>query len=170
MNDVGVAQAIRARLLTDTGSGGLWETAGVNKCLTITYTEGPKNSGGSIPSITPYLVYSLVSFTQDDTYDGDCGTYQYQFDIVDDNSSANTYGTTRGAAIGDRLFGDAIGQTNRTPSYGLHRHLLTLTTTGLTLAPWSTGVMYRTSVVPLHEVNVYRWSHTYEVRLFRTHT
>lgn len=168
MNDVGVAQAIIARLKTDMGSGGLWETAGVSKLLSITSTDGPVMAT-SIPAITPYLVLRLINFQQDDTYDGDSGTYQWQLDLVDDHGNGNTLGEDRGRAIGVRIFGDAIAQTGRIPTYGMHRHKLVLTTTGDAGAPWSAGVMYRTGVTPLHEVDVYRWAHSYEVRIQRVH-
>lgn len=170
MNETGVAQAIRARLITDTGSGGLWETAGANKALTITYIEGPKKTQASIEAMSPYIVVSLVHFAQDDTYEGDYGTYVFQLDVYDDNGSANTYGAVRGQNIGERIFGDALAQAGRVPSYGLHRHKLVLTTTGDAGAPYAGGLMYRTGVTPLHDVDFYRWAHTYEVRIGRQHT
>lgn len=171
MNIAGVSQAIRARIIDDTGSGGMWETSGTYKAKTAGYAQGPRAATtAALQSLCPYIVYDLLAGdTGEDGFTSDVLDTVWRIHVWDDinNNTSGAEGALRGSVIVDRLFGDGIPQSNRAPTYGFHRHQLTLTTTGHASAPWATGMVAVGSVNTAHEADFYHWILTMNVRQSR---
>lgn len=115
-----VTDAIMARILADTGTGG----------LRIASPAGwsPIIAGGiwglqKDPNTTtkPYGVFNLSMVNPRPTFKSDGFVCTARFFLVDDPK--NQYGNI--AAVMDRLYGNAVDQPGGVPSYGLVRHTLT---------------------------------------------
>ncbi len=120
--------AIIARVQADTGTGGLYKPG-----------TGLLLAGGGIWSwmgnpastIYPYIVVT-ANDREAPAFNQEGSECELQFHIFD--STERRTGTTGTASVGsanceyiiDRLYGDAMAYTSRTPSYGLHRHQLTI--------------------------------------------
>lgn len=114
-----VAQAIKARIEADTGTGGLFNAATAYKLSGVYYTHG------SYERSLPYAVID-APVQQDDTMDSDGGNVDWSVTVYD---AANN-GMEKLRPIYSRLHGDAVLQSSRRPTYGLHVHLLVLSTNG----------------------------------------
>lgn len=173
MNITGVSQAILARIQADTGSGGVWETAGVYKALSVNFIEGKRGTVGEFATLCPYIVYDFENATTDeDAFASDLNKLMWTIHVWDDKKNANATapGGLRGSGMVDRLYGDGIAQTNRAPTYGFHRHQLVLTTTGAAAAPWAAGMVSVERLDTAHDEEAYHWILEISVRLARTHT
>lgn len=174
MNISGVAGAIRARIVGDTGAGGVFETAGTYKAVTVQFVEGPRGANTSADSsLFPYVVYNFVSgSTEEDGFDSDSCEMAWDVHVWDfkQHSNSSAPGAQRSSGMVDRLFGDAIAQSNRVPTYGLHRHQLSLSVTGSASAPWATGVVAVTDINAPHEADFYHWVITLKIGQARAHT
>ena len=123
-----ISQAIYDRLTADTGTGGLYE-GGFWNIITgawaIFATPGP--------SSFPRIVYSINLDSAHSTT-ADEFNVTVQMTVMDDvNQLADDapFSGRIGAVI-DRIHGNAVLQTGRTPTYGFNRHLLVLPTNGYT--------------------------------------
>ena len=149
-----VFTAIRTRALADTGSGGLF-ASGAN-LVTGIYAET-----GSQTLAFPYITITLFD-EEDDTFAKDGSIVNVQFHIYH-NAVASGIGPIEACgAIIERLRGDATQQSNRVPTYGFHRHKLTLSQSGGAL--WGAGLMRRLRGTTAHEKDVYHFIEEYEVR------
>jgi len=174
MNISGIAQAIRARIIADTGSGGVWETAGTYKAKTASYAQGPRAANAAaLQALCPYIVYDVVSGDSgEDCFTSDVLLTTWEVNVWDDinNTTSGAEGALRGSGIIDRLYGDGIPQSTRAPTYGFHRHQLTLTTTGHASAPWATGLVAIQRLDRAHEADFYHWTLTMNVLMSRVRT
>lgn len=117
-----VELAILTRIKADTGTGGLYAGSAWASMI-----AGGIYSNWGLPSefTTPYGVLE-INLQADHTFPSD------QFDVfctiaVFDNTRT---GVNNIAKTFKRLYGDAVLQAGRVPSYGLHRHSLALATNG----------------------------------------
>lgn len=117
MSSALVAQAIADRIEADTGSGGLFHASSAYKLSGVYFVHG------SYERTTPYAVID-APVTQNDAMDADGGTVRWSVTVYDDAHNA----LTKLRPIYARLHGNAILQSNRRPTYGLHVHLLVLST------------------------------------------
>ena len=113
-----LAKAIFDRIKADIGAGGIYQDGD------WTLVEGAYNNmANPADGDRPYIVYSFTSDPEDSqTSDEEKLTITFQ---VYDNA---TRGTDRITAVLDRLHGNGILQAGRIPTYGFHRHILTLAT------------------------------------------
>lgn len=111
-----VAAAILNRIKADTGTGGLYE----GSAWSIISGAWFAAASPATPAY-PYVVYA-VSSEPDDTFPADQRTFRVAFSIYDTADR----GMDRVQAIMDRLYGDAMLQATRQPTYGLHRHRITI--------------------------------------------
>lgn len=114
--------AIITRLKADTGTGGLYAGS-----AWASYIAGGIWSNWGLPSqfTTPYAVLE-INMNADNTFDADMNEVLVSFAIFDNTRT----GVNNIAKVLKRLYGDAVLQTGRVPSYGLHRHTLALATNG----------------------------------------
>ncbi len=115
-----VARSIIAQLKTDTGTGGLYE-GNAWKFITGGMWHGAATPAGSEPF--PYAVFT-VDLAQTIGMRDDGQNVTINIDLYD--KADNAFGNIEAAML--RIYGDAISQANRTPTYGLHR-LASLTPT-----------------------------------------
>lgn len=165
----GLGQAIIARVQSDTGTGGIWQTAGTYKLKSVGHIRGPRTTTAlPLTTLCPYLVFTIETDVQLDGYAYDMFEANIDFHVWD--VAESTVSAVRSLTIVERLFGDGIAQSTRIPSYGFHRHTLVLTTTGHASAPWVAGQMQRVGSAQAHEDDVYHWIETYRVNVSRVRT
>lgn len=156
------AAAIRTRALADTGSGGLFYASGpLLKSFTFEYAPAT-NSATPLTDIMPYVVFNFPAWEEDPTFNTDVQSVVCQFHLFLPRES----GANAASAILARIYGDGIAQTNRTPTYGFHRHALSLGDTDVT-APWYASPMRRTSRNTAHERDVYHYIDSYDFNVYR---
>lgn len=119
-----VDKAILDRIKADTGTGGLY----VSSAWSTSILAGGAWAHYGVPPTTstvlwPNLVYT-VSMEAEHGFIDDGFQLTITFDVRDEISN----GIARVSSVLDRLFGDAVLQTGRTPTYGFHRHNLVLGT------------------------------------------
>jgi hypothetical protein len=112
---------VENRLKADTGAGGLYEDN--------LWQYGPFYSIYATPSALdrPYCVFS-ISQEIDQSQSSDGAMVELTFTYYANKTA--TDGTTQPSVAMDRIFGDAILQPGRVPTYGFHRALLTLPANG----------------------------------------
>lgn len=123
-----INQAIFDRIKADTGAGGLYASSAWNIISGAYSVFGTPN-----PMVFPYLLWS-VRMEQDHSLPADefnCTATFTVWDQVQDYVTNAEY-NARVVAVLDRLHGNAVLQAGRVPTYGFHRHLLTLPTNGYT--------------------------------------
>ncbi len=114
--------AIITRLKADTGTGGLYAGS-----TWASFIAGGIYSNWGLPSqfTTPYGVLE-ISLQADHTFPSDSFKALCSIAVFDNTRT----GVNSVAKVLKRLHGDAVLQTGRVPSYGLHRHPLVLATNG----------------------------------------
>ncbi len=112
-----LSNAILSRIKADSGSGGLYSGGAYT---TIT-GAGWNTASGSLAR--PYIVWE-ISGSGDDSLTSDDIVRRVVFTAVDEVSR----GCDRLDTVWNRLYGDAMLQSGRIPSYGFHRHNVTLAT------------------------------------------
>lgn len=118
-----IAQAVLARIRSDTGSGGLYVSSSFSIITGAYYYRASNNA------TRPYVVYNITQDT-DSTLTSDACEFTLTFRIVDNGSAGGDVIQT----VWNRLYGDSMLQSGRTPSYGFNRHRLTLPTNPLSAA------------------------------------
>lgn len=118
MNNNAICAAIVARLQADQGGGALFATGGAPGLITGVYRDMAP------PGATmPYVVFDCKDeATDESSFTGDVLRVRIAFAIFSPTTSPPSVVDT----IKGRIFGDATDQTNRVPTYGFHRHTLTL--------------------------------------------
>ena len=124
MSAVLVAEAIFVRLKADTGTGGLYSASGGTTWLTTILSGAYGYEGTPAQLVYPYIVFSVESGEHEPTFTGDGFNYTIR---IQHYEQAQT-GVDALRAGFNRIYGDAALQSSRSPSYGLHRHLLVLDT------------------------------------------
>jgi hypothetical protein len=156
------AATIRARAIADTGSGGLFNvSAPLVKSCTHEYAPAT-DSATNGADIFPYIVFTFPAWEDEPTFTTDLQRLVVQFHVY----ALREGGSKVCGDILDRIYGDGIRQTTRIPTYGFHRHSLSLGDTDLT-APWTSGPMVRMSRNTAHERDVYHYIDSYSVTLAR---
>lgn len=168
MNLHGLREAIIARVQADTGSGGLWAAAKLIN--SISYTFEARGSTTGIRAAQPFVVFDFPSVQPRDGYAYNLHELFVRFHTFYPFLRNKDAAITAAATIQNRIYGDALVQANRTPSYGFDRHLLVLTTTGDAAAPWAGGVCLWQGTAEAHENDCLHFIDTYQMRLSRTRT
>lgn len=114
MNVDALITAVRTRLLSDTATGGLMATG--SELITNVY--GFAAPGNASYQTKPYLLVDIAGTIANDAFDLDLVEFRFRVHCF---SLANG-GLTPVDAIMRRVY----GQASRTPTYGLHRHALSL--------------------------------------------
>jgi hypothetical protein len=148
-----IEKAIGARLAADTGSGGLRN--GDSPLVTGIY-----NTAAVSTQQLPAIVYTVTSVDFDDSF-GDARREVF-FDVhimvpLVSDTIADTM--KRGGDILQRVEGDWFEQSDRTPTYGLERHKLSL---GVGTS-WVAEMIEAQDLSAQHEDNVLHWVVTYRV-------
>lgn len=114
-----VAQAIKTRIEADTGTGGLFNAGTAYKVSGVYFTHG------SYERSLPYIVID-APVQQDDTMDSDGGNVEWTVTVYDAANNA----LEKLRPIYARLHGNWVLQSGnpKRPTYGLHVHLLVLST------------------------------------------
>lgn len=132
MNIRGVTAAVRARILADTGTGGIFN-AGTPLAKSVYSEHGPYEEGSSLlVNLCPFLVVESQAAQSDDGFATDVLIQTFNVHVLDVVAA----GADTTLKIMDRLYGDGIAQATRIATYGLHRWSPTLTLTGDAAAPW----------------------------------
>lgn len=113
-----ISKAILTRIQADTGSGGLFSASGGTAYSTITDAGWNTIRGDKL---RPYVTWE-ISGTADNALTADDIVYEVTFTCIDEASR----GCDRLDTVWNRLFGNAMLISGRVPSYGFHRHVLTL--------------------------------------------
>lgn len=129
MNNNAICAAIVTRLQADQGSGALFATGGAPGLIRAVYRNmAPPNAE------MPYVVFDCKDEATENTFNSDVLLVRIAFAIFIPTTSPPSLMDT----ILDRIYGDASLQPTGVPSFGLHRHPLTLAT-----GTWTGGtVMY----------------------------
>lgn len=104
---------------------------------------------------TPYVVYEVGDSQEQDTMRGDGVELTITFHIVDradGNTNANCH------TIRQQILGDGATQSNKQPTYGLHRLVV-----GELPSGWEAGQFYRTGGSTAHELNFLHYIETYKI-------
>ena len=164
----GCIGAIRARLLADDASDGLFpEGVPANNMLAGIYWEAAPTSTASptnsqaLPETPPYALLSGRD-VPDDTQGGDGINVVVEISVV----APRGKGPKNVHDITDRIYGDANASGNNgSPSYGLHRHELGV------IGDWDAGyVTYQGSGTIAVDTETIGVVATYTVRLQRNHS
>lgn len=148
MNNNAICQAIVARIQADQGSGAMFATGGGPGLITAIY----RNEAPSTATM-PYIVFAVTTEQDSNTFTGDVFRVSIDFGIYVPVSSPPSLVDT----IVDRLYGDATTRNDRTPTYGLHRHNLVLST-----GTWSGGMLEMKGTQDLSDRDYYIEVDTYQ--------
>lgn len=115
MNIVAIYNAVATRLQGDTGTGGLFAS-------TDALVTGIFNNYADNQLYFPFLVID-VSLENDDAFAADVlnATIIVHTFVALNSAQVDSY-----SSILDRVYGNAVAQNGRVPTYGLHRHSLSL--------------------------------------------
>ena len=150
--------AVYSRLKADTGSGGLYNAG--NPLITSAYNEEAARD-----AVFPYVVFSVGSYTSQDTFLKDMKEVALRFNVYTEMFPNTTGATmTLGSQILERLYGDAMLHTPPVPTYGFNRHMLDLAALSST---WRATHALMVNEMTAHEEGVYHWIQEY--RLFLTY-
>lgn len=101
----------------------------------------------------PYVVYQITEDQEQDTFSNDgmtCTIEFHIFDVAEGNTNANA------RAIIDQIRGDAATQSNKIPTYGLHRKII-----GELPSGWQASQIIRTGGSTAHERDILHYIETY---------
>jgi len=118
MNTNAVSAAIVARLQADQGGGALFATGGGAGLITAVYRDmAPPNA------TMPYVVFDCKDeATDNSTFTSDILRVRVAFAIfIPTTTPPSVIDTIKG-----RIFGDATDQEDGVPTFGFHRHTLSL--------------------------------------------
>lgn len=154
MNSYAVLQALYDRLRGDTGTNGLFGTPA--RVTGVYVVRAPATA------TLPYLVVDLAGMEHDDTFSTDVAVVAFRVHMF----SEYTHGIGQIQGVMDRVYGDAVAQPTRVPTYGLHRHVLTPEPiTGYTHS--CTAIRQTDSVLLSDDPTTYHAIDGYEVRIER---
>lgn len=142
MNVKAIYQAIKARLESDTGTGGLFASGAELVSSVQDYWVMPKQP-------LPVIVIDIPSIVDMSGFSVDSKTATVRIHTFNSRNPAEVDGTSDILA---RIYGDS----NRTPTYGLHRHTLVVS------GGWTaTKIIHRNST-SVHEEDVYHFVDEFE--------
>lgn len=151
MNLVAVWTAVQARIATDTGTGGLAHA-------TAPLVTGFYTSFNVPGAVYPYIVFDVDGAEQQDAFEVDGIDLSIRFHVFAKMEQATTSGFETCAAIIDRLYGDALDQAGRTPSFGFHRHNFVIAS-----GKYAGSIMKRVGMAQEHDVDVLHFIESYRV-------
>lgn len=154
MNLVPVWVAVYKRLTSDTGSGGLLATGAELVSGIRAYFAPPTFT----TETKPYIVFDVDGAQQQDGFNIDVIDLSIRLHVFARMEYATTSGFDRCAAILDRIYGNGIDQAGRTPTYGLHRHSLSLESSSYTA-----DIMHRTGMAQEHDEDHLHFIESYSV-------
>jgi len=142
MNLIAIWTAIKARIDADTGTGGISNAgtpliSGIYSSFAVT---------GASTASKPYIVFDVDGAQQQDGFEIDIIELSIRLHVFARMDSATTSGFDKCSAIIDRLYGDGIDNVNRIPSYGFHRHELTISS-----GKYTGSIMHRTGMAQEHD-------------------
>lgn len=118
----------------------------------------PPNLVSFAASGRPYVVFSIAASNHDDAFSVDIVEHTIRFSIIANGRS----GLSVPAAIIKRIYGDAMKQVTRVPSYGLHRHKLVIPTAG-EASEWAGGYIQHVDSAQDHTTDIYHFIETFRV-------
>lgn len=148
MNQVELWTKIKARAAADTGTGGLFKVG--SELVSGIYNTF---ANPSLADQNSYIVFSVASAGQDDAFALDVITYTFRFAVFSPVSA----GLAGPSAIIDRLYGDALDQAGRVPTFGFHRWQPTLA------GDWTATVCQRVDQDTNHSEDVYSFIETFRI-------
>jgi hypothetical protein len=152
VNIAKLTEAIRTRALADNGVGGL-----TTLVSSVTAFFGPTGA------TYPYVVITGDAFDQGTA----AAPSGFRKEVVTVLFTFHIYGAKRSGmaaieAVIDRLYGDASAQADWVPTYGFHRHVLTLD------GGWTAGPVERVGGdFQIEDQDVLHFSETYRVIISR---
>lgn len=149
MNQVKLWEAIRARALADTGTGGLF-ASGANLITGFYNTFAQPRV---VDEEDPYIVFSVASASQGDGFDIDVIEYTFRFSVFTPVAA----GLAIPSAIIDRIYGDGVSSSGNLATYGFHRWKPTLS------GGWTATVCQRVDQDTNHSENCYCFVETFRV-------
>ncbi|MBX3376050.1 MAG: hypothetical protein KF678_03490 [Phycisphaeraceae bacterium] len=106
----------------------------------------------------PYIVFSVAASVSDNTFRTDVVEHIIRLSVI---TSARS-GLSTPATLLKRLYGDATTLTSRTPSYGLHRHILSVPAASEP-TEWVGSLITHVDSTQEHTQEVYHFIETYKV-------
>jgi hypothetical protein len=132
----------------------IYDTLQAQTALTAIVGTRITNIYGSRATLTfPYVVYQITEDQEQDTFRGDgmtCTMEFHIFDVAEGNTNANA------RAIIDQIRGNAATQSNKVPTYGLHRLI-----PGTMPSNWQVSQIMRTGGSTAHERDILHYIETY---------
>lgn len=151
MNQAAIWDAIRDRLVGDTGTGGLFNSG--SPLLTAFYYAAIPTSG-----TMPYAVLSFASDTENDAFAKDIRQIVFRINVFVPRIHATiTDPTNRGSQILARIYGDT--SAGSAPTYGLHRWQPSLS------GSWSAAHVQQAQAFDEHTDDTYSWVLEYKLTI-----
>lgn len=145
---------VRARLLADTGTGGLFNVS-TPLVAGLWLVNAPDSQA------MPFLVMSSQALRNDDTFTSRHHVVEFQVSSFIEEEPATGYDPfARGASIAGRVLGDWSLQGTRLPSFGLDRWTPALSGSG-----WSASPVEFVTTREQHTPGVVQFVHEFVVRL-----
>jgi len=116
--------AILSRIKADTGAGGLYESS----AWSTTILAGGAWANTGVPPTSSAVLYPHLVYTMQCEAEHGFIDEGFLATITLDVRDQLQNGMGRVSAVLDRLFGNAVLQSGRIPTYGFHRHVLALAT------------------------------------------
>ena len=147
MNNDEILIAIRNRLLADTT---------LTAMLSATGVVAEVANVASYPTVYPYISVNIVSNQHADAFD---------VDVVDVEVDVHLHfltaaGTDPPTNALQRVYGNALSQAGRVPTYGLHRHILG--SVGTSPYAFSAGLVWRSNQIEDHDEDHYHYIESYK--------
>jgi hypothetical protein len=134
----------------------IYDTLQAQTSLTALVSTRITNIYGSRSTLVcPYIVYQITEDQESDTMRGDGVTATIEFHIYD-LAEGNTNNVSR--QIIDQIRGDAATQSNKVPTYGLHRRI-----PGEMPSGWEISQIMRVGGTTAHERDFLHYIETYRV-------
>lgn len=156
MNSSSLLQAVYDRLRADTGSGGLLGTPALVGGVYV--VRAPDSATLTLP----YIVIDIAGMSHSDSFSADYTEWEFRTHVF----ASYISGIAGVQTVTNRVYGDAVAQPSRVPSYGLHRHVLVpAAVSGFTHS--ATGITHIDSILLDSEPEVYHSVDTYRVGIER---
>ncbi len=155
MDLAALGTSIKARAVADTGSGGLFNSG-------TPLVTGIYNTNAPDDATFPYLVYSVAAMGPNDTFTGEVDEIMFRITVYDMRHPDGA--TPRDPILRcSNIIARVIGPGGTSPSYGFHRHTLSITSSD----GWASGTIVRGSQAQNHTDDVYQFDLDFRVLLTR---
>lgn len=169
MNEAQVYADVLARLRSDSGVHGLFPASGVGQSPKSPTLTGIFNDTFNPGQVMPFLAITMFWSEHDDAFPADVVDVSF---IIALHSSKTPPALEKSQYIIERVYGDALRQSSRQPTYGLHRW-----TPGTSVWNprdpsdlWRYGVFKRGAPSQEHIKDRYVFVERYSVRMYKSQT